>query len=916
MPRHLSRLAFTFCLLFIAACGAEGPSPGAGGRAGNGGASGSGGAGGSAGSGGTGGSAGSGGVGGAGGIDPTDVTPPSVGISSDASSGTSGYVVQGTATDDVGIRQLSYRVNGSDPNPLIIVDGKFGGFVALREGSNSIEVIAVDAGGNETSDSLTVIYAADPNEPDEPDFVGPSSIDRIEDALTSGGIDEETALLYRLYAAFGDDRLPPELRLGGYIDPGPILREIRARLSSLSPPVREAATAFFVPPIYEGTWYQDSGPDDSAPKVVAKGIPLDCEATVDPSWDFVETGRIRVWWSTLRASHASIAFAVLNELETQAWPTLTELMGRTPPFDSDEMEIVNDGCSDHYDVYVTHIKPNDDGALPHQAYVTGHDGSSACKPWPSYMVVAGNSSASSQRRIYAMAHEFMHSLQFAYQSCLAEDSLRWVVESTANWAIDHVHKNAIDPKYAPSHYEHAYAQQTYLNSPDQPIYVVDGAHEYGVSLWFYYLTQSFGTSLIPDLWNAIGETQDLQTVLQKMNGVVEGGVHEAFPEFTLRAWNDDAVWKAKPGDNFKDWDNMTVSPANAKPNKGLTEVSAHLDGGTDRHILLALGVERLSAKMVHVKFDDPAVHAAMFSNGFTFDLKNGTFPGLPAPDDTDYAQRLTDEQKKGRHVWALVKQDGAWLDEAYDLTDVAFVTFCQDEADESVEELVLIFTNANWEDEQSATPEGLGPRLFVSNMGCGPWVGDGRFELNIAKPDHTETTFANFTAMELRRPSVPVQMALEGRSQLEFDGTIMPLSYLQGLTFGAGYELTSTSVSWSVNRRRTSGMQICTAIGGGTFDENDQLAPAAFTVAPFITASQGAGSHYRSFQIQLAIGSMVPVLTDSCSGPEPFGVILNGGLRDTPLGDFQVSANGQQIDAEWSAEDISFKLHLEASSTF
>ena len=73
-----------------------------------------------------------------------------------------------------------------------------------------------------------------------------------------------------------------------------------------------------------------------------------------------------------------------------------------------------------------------------------HDGSSPCKPWPSYMVVAGNSSASSQRRIYATAHEFMHSLQFAYQSCLAEDSLRWVVESTANWAIDHVHKNAID----------------------------------------------------------------------------------------------------------------------------------------------------------------------------------------------------------------------------------------------------------------------------------------------------------------------------------------------------------------------------------------------------------------------------------------------------------------------------------------
>lgn len=856
-----------------------------------------------------------GGLGGSGGIDPNDKTPPSLGVTSDPESDVSGYVVRGTANDDVEIRELSYRANGADPVPLIVVDGQYGGFVELVEGSNTVVVTARDTGGNETSETITVTYTANPDEPEEPDFNSPNSIAAIDRALADGDIDEETALLYRLYAAFGDERLPPELRVGGYIDPGPLLRQTRARFDSLSPATRQAAAPFFVPPIYEGSWYQDAG----APKSLAavpKGAPLDCEATVDPFWDFVETGKVRVWWNTLRPDHADIAFGVLNELETQAWPKLAGLTGKTPPYDSDEMEIVNDGCSEHYDVYVSHIKPNANGELPQLAYVTDHDGASGCKPWPSYMVVAGNKSVDPKRRVYLIAHEFMHSIQFAYRSCLTEDHVRWLAESTANWAINFVHENAIDPKYAPSHFEHAYAQQTYLTAPDEPIYLVDGRHEYGVSLLHYYLTQSFGDSLVPDLWDAVAEAGDLQTVLEEMNGLIPGGFEEEFPEFMLRLWNDDAVWTAKPGDNFEAWDNMTVSPANAKPTKGLTEVSAQLDGSPNRNILMTLGVKHLAAEMVHVKFDDPNVHSAMFSNGFTYEMRNGAPPELPTPNASDYAKEMSDQEKKGRHVWALVKQDGQWLDKAYDLTDVAFVPICQDEAEEAVEELVLIFTHADWEDEQIASAKGLAPRLFVSNMGCGPWVGDGRFDILVNEPDHVETTFVEFSELEFRRPAVPIEAALEGHAQLDFQGNIIALPNLAGVAFGASYELSSAMAQWSVNRRKIRSMETCLAVGNGSFDENDLLGPAVFLVAPYLSDSLGAGSIYRSFQIQFGIGSATPVLTDSCTGPEPFSTFLAGGLRDSPVGDFRVSSDGQRIDATWSSDEASFEIHLESSTSF
>jgi hypothetical protein len=71
--------------------------------------------------------------------------------------------------------------------------------------------------------------------------------------------------------------------------------------------------------------------------------------------------------------------------------------------------------------------------------------------------------------------------------------------------------------------------------------------------------------------------------------------------------------------------------------------------------------------------------------------------------------------------------------------------------------------------------------------------------------------------------------------------------------------------------------------------------------------------------VALPLGRPRPSLksmTDSCSGPDPFAVFLSGGLRDTPGGDFQVSADGQSIDAEWKSDEASFELHLEASSSF
>ena len=838
-------------------------------------------------------------------MDREDQSPPNVSITSSQATQFSEYVLSGEATDDVAIEELAYRVNGSSDLSLLEIDGRFAGFAELEPGVNTIEVEARDAAGNETLETISVVYTPDPDLPDPSEPGGRSAFTVIDQALADGEIDEETAILYRVYAAFGDDRLPNELDVGGLMDAGAVLRDARERFDTLSPEAQQAIGPYFIPPIYEGTWYRDVGVEDSAPIDGPKGnAPLGCEEDPGRYWQYVQTGKIRVWHNTLRPNHGQIAFAVLNALETKAWPKLSALMGRTPPIDSVEQEITQDGCSDHYDVYIVELQPDEQGDLPFWAYTEAHSNSSDCEPWPSYMVVAGNNAVASQRRQYAMAHEFMHSLQYAYRTCLS-DALEWITESTAQWAIDYVEPNAIDPVKSPKHFEHLYAH-SYFEALDKPLHRGNKDHAYGSYIWPLFITKTQGESFIPQLWNDIGQTRDLPTLLSTMNDLIPGGFHQQFPEFMLRAWNQEPVWTAKPQSNFKTWDSMTVAPSSAMAAGG-TEISAHLDGQKDRKILLTLGIQPLAAKVVHIRFDDPKVRSALLSNGYSFELKEGGgFGGqFPQADSTVYASELDEEARKGRHVWALVKRDGSWIEHAYDLTEVAFVTICQDVPDESVEEMILIFTNARWEDTEPAQPVGLAPRIFVSNMGCGAWIGDGSLEVRTNEVGLTQNLDVSFDDLKFTRTTRTITGALSGGSQSNFLGDIIPSKTTR-------YRLASAEVPWTVSGTRQEGAEVCTLSGSGSFDLADSTS-SSLSVDPFLNGSLDMGLIYRSYRIELQFGPSADAVMDSCFGSLPLSVGLSAGPRDTPAGDFLVSEDGQQMQMSWTINDATYTLDLKSA---
>src|SRR5262249_38796821 len=87
-------------------------------------------------------------------------------------------------------------------------------------------------------------------------FGKPTSFQLIGGAVVKGEIDAETALLYKVYAFFGDARLPQAYQGDppGQQDHG-IFLEVADRWWELSRPTQQALEAFLTPPIYPGSWF-------------------------------------------------------------------------------------------------------------------------------------------------------------------------------------------------------------------------------------------------------------------------------------------------------------------------------------------------------------------------------------------------------------------------------------------------------------------------------------------------------------------------------------------------------------------------------------------------------------------------------------------------------------------------------------
>ncbi|MDQ1302502.1 MAG: hypothetical protein QG595_485 [Pseudomonadota bacterium] len=631
------------------------------------------------------------------------------------------YTVKVTNTGTVPLQAVTATVT-SQAATTVVTDASLSfGDIAVGASATSTDTFTIrqDRSAPVADANLTIIIAGTP-------YVPPTSEQKIAKALADGEIDDETALVYRVYAVFGDPRLPAQYRGDdSNVFDSMVMGEVADRLATLSAENRAILEPFTIAPPYEGSWWRrGEAAAAAAPRIEAAGrakpSAIPCPGCPDDIWSNVSQagGHVRVWWRTTYPADQTYANTILNAVEAKIWGELTTLMGRAPLSDLLESGNGGDGL---LDIYVLRFTGGTIGLTV--AYPFG------CDARPVYI---GIDPTKPRHLPSAVAHELMHAIQFTYDVAHACSDYDWLGEATANWAMDFV--------YPAENYEHFWADD-YLIRTDSEL---GKGYGYGDYLFPFYLARRYVPALVATIWNNTMQYDSRDAV----DKAIPGGFKDQWPEFALYNWNRDAIRY------YRDWDNLAYTSGDLTnmpwrvPRWNGAE-SAGLGGQPDTRVpftrLKTDGQAMLSANYYHWVFDDDAVRTVIFNNGYTWDLKEEEVDPLLGTRFVAYD--WSDPARDKAKVEALVKVGGIWKPAPEDWTNVGQRHFCRDRQSERIEELVLIFSNA----EHQVTPPGNGklmppdqpPTFWLSNMACFRWVGFADYRS--AVDGVTETLHANVT---------------------------------------------------------------------------------------------------------------------------------------------------------------------------
>jgi hypothetical protein len=490
----------------------------------------------------------------------------------------------------------------------------------------------------------------------------PSSFDFIAAAFAAHEINDEQALLYRMYASFGDSRLPPQYKGddSGVFE-NPAMGDLPDAWAGLSQATKDILAPFLLTPPEPGSWFELQGGGAAAAAPSASEW-----ATISPP-----TAKAKVWYHPSHSGDAATAQKYADALEGTIWPNLTQLMGR-PPLPDCGAACPSGGGDDRFDIYIvnenvrSYTKWNTPGDVP------------ACKKTPAVMVIRRNAS------LATLAHEFMHAVQYAFGlagTCSAYD---WFAEASAQWAMDYVYPSG--PPGGPPN-EEQQAAPWMLDEPSLMLNYKNDSHEYGAYLFPFYLARMKGQPLIVrTIWENFETTaKSLEAINDALLEHLLGSFEEVWPKVALYDWN------RPPVDDYKNLDELATGADTV--DHGVVAVT--LGGPSSRDFEVSADVDYLGALYHHFQFADPSVHSVVFDNSAA-----------------DYPHAA---------VWALVKIGGEWKDPE-DWTHDEKKFFCRDIDSQHVEELVLIISYSNWEDEGVMRPAGV-PKLTARSAGCTDWVG-------------------------------------------------------------------------------------------------------------------------------------------------------------------------------------------------
>jgi hypothetical protein len=353
----------------------------------------------------------------------------------------------------------------------------------------------------------------------------------VEAAVAAHKITPQQGLVYRVFAAFGDRRLPAAYAGDDAVPEDTVMRDVLEEWPRLSRAQRAQMRPFLLPPPAKGSWYSRTAGASQSPRARAQAT-CDSNQFAEKEWSTIAQpgGHVRIWWPKANDSWVGPrARSLVAEVENTIWPRLRGVFGREPLPDGGQHCF--HGIDDKLDIYMLRLNRKRATTEPYPGRYSAT---------PTFIVMNAFDGLPTR---WELAHEITHAFQFAYRtgaSCSDYDN--WD-EAVANWGAGFAYPHDDDEHYYP----------WLMEQPDRSL--ADASYEGWV--FPFALQHLYGAGTI----KAIYDEREHRGALEAIDAGIPGGLKKAWPEFARLAWNQDPVWPT-----FRHWDGFEAVPlVNQKP---------------------------------------------------------------------------------------------------------------------------------------------------------------------------------------------------------------------------------------------------------------------------------------------------------------------------------------------------------------
>ena len=491
---------------------------------------------------------------------------------------------------------------------------------------------------------------------------GETSLEMIDRTVADKKLDEETALVYKVYSVFGDERLPKEYASDKpYYEGTQVVLEMMEKWDSLSAKTKALLEPFRKRPDEKGSWVDLKYSNTEAKptswlykNAYAKDAP---ESAFYTELGDTEDGKAKIWYAGFSETEPNLYGSGTVETNAETSKKIAERIKDIldqdqiiPKFELMLPEILlSDGVrggDGKLDIYVGPTGTNLGTAFADQMP----------PPTSSHILINYAIGLNSDTLLKAtLAHEIFHAYQYTYKFDPWKD--RWWMEATATWAENFI-------------YPAANTEQEWIEGfIEYPIVSLDKreppkSHDYSAYLFPFFLSEKSGSGFMGESWKGCSSG-----CLEGINKSIPGGFREQWKEFTLWNYNKEPAKFYTDAGSFPDY-----SSSKDQKQEGIT--------GEKETPVEIEKLSLLTARLVEVTnmvADKDKVKKLTFT-----DLENFTGKG-----DTASIKAV------------IYYNDGR--NEIEDWTKLKKRSFCIDSKEEDFERVELIFGNGDMKKEIPVT---------------------------------------------------------------------------------------------------------------------------------------------------------------------------------------------------------------------